>query len=97
MALLTIENLTKTFTVGQGEEPIGPTEGRIAFGDQKTDALDPAGHRALRARMQSVFQNSVGSLNLRRTLHQTADEPTGITMVSQRHPCPRHVLECVRV
>ena len=94
MALLTVENHTKTFTVGQGEEPIGPTEGRIALGDRQPNTLDPAG---LRTRMRYVFQNSVGPLNLSRTLHQTADEPTGITMVSQRHPCPCHVLECVRV
>ena len=94
MALLTVENLTRIVTVGQGEEPIEPTDGRVALGDRQPSALDPAG---LRARMRYVFQNSVGSLNLSRTLHQTADEPTGITMVSQRHPCPRHVLECVRV
>ena len=88
MALLTVENFTRIFTVGQGEEPIGPTEGGIASGDRRTNALDPAGLRALRARIQSVFQNSVGSLDLSRTLHQTVDEPTGITMVGQRHPAP---------
>ena len=99
MALLTVENLTKIFTVGKGEELIAvnnvsfalergetlglvgesgsgkttvgrcvlrliePTEGRIALGDQEISELDPAGLRALRARMQLVFQDPFGSLN----------------------------------
>ena len=104
MALLTVENLTKIFTVGKDEDLIAvnnvsftlergetlglvgesgsgkttvgrcvlrliePTEGRIALGDQQISELDPAGLRALRARMQLVFQDPFGSLNPRLTV-----------------------------
>ena len=114
MALLTVENLTKIFTVGKGEELIAvnnvsfalergetlglvgesgsgkttvgrcvlrliePTEGRIALGDQEISELDPAGLRALRARMQLVFQDPFGSLNPRLTVYQTVDEPLAL-------------------
>ena len=114
MALLTVENLTKIFTVGKGEELIAvnnvsfalergetlglvgesgsgkttvgrcvlrliePTEGRIALGDQEISELDPAGLRALRARMQLVFQDPFGSLNPMLTVYQTVDEPLAL-------------------
>ena len=125
MALLTVENLTKIFTVGKDEDLIAvnnvsftlergetlglvgesgsgkttvgrcvlrliePTEGRIALGDQEISELDPAGLRALRARMQLVFQDPFGSLNPRLTVYQTVDEPLALHGVRRAERRPR--------
>ncbi len=111
MALLRVENLTKVFTVGKGDDLIAvndvsfelergetlglvgesgsgkttvgrcvlrliePTKGRILLGDQEITGLDTPALRALRARMQLVFQDPFGSLNPRLTVFQTVSEP----------------------
>ena len=114
MALLEVENLTKIFTVGHGDDLIAvnnvsftlergetlglvgesgsgkttvgrcvlrliePTKGRIALGGAEISDLAPDRLRALRARMQLVFQDPFGSLNPRLTAFQTVDEPLAL-------------------
>ena len=114
MALLEVENLTKIFTVGHGDDLIAvnnvsftlergetlglvgesgsgkttvgrcvlrliePTKGRIALGGAEISDLAPNRLRALRARMQLVFQDPFGSLNPRLTAFQTVDEPLAL-------------------
>ena len=125
MALLTVENLTKIFTVGKDEDLIAvnnvsfalergetlglvgesgsgkttvgrcvlrliePTEGRIALDGEEISTLDPAGLRALRARMQLVFQDPFGSLNPRLTVYQTVDEPLSLHGMGRTERRPR--------
>ena len=125
MALLEVENLTKIFTVGHGDELIAvndvsfalergetlglvgesgsgkttvgrcvlrliePTAGRIALGGEEISGLAPDRLRALRARMQLVFQDPFGSLNPRLTVFQTVDEPLALHGAERAKRRPR--------
>ena len=57
---------------------IEPTAGRVAFEGRDVLALPPAELRALRRRMQIVFQDPYGSLNPRMTVRRTLREPLEI-------------------
>lgn len=50
---------------------IEPTSGHIYFDDTETTALDRGALKALRRRMQMIFQDPHGSLNPRRTVSDT--------------------------
>ena len=52
-----------------------PTSGRILFEGQDMAALGPAALRALRARVQIVFQDPYASLNPRMSVHDIVTEP----------------------
>jgi oligopeptide/dipeptide ABC transporter ATP-binding protein len=55
-----------------------PDGGRVVVDGADVFALRPAELRALRRRMQIVFQDPYGSLNPRMTVHQTLAEPLAI-------------------
>ena len=57
---------------------IEPTAGRVTFEGRDVLALRPAELRALRRRMQIVFQDPYGSLNPRMTVRGTLREPLEI-------------------
>ena len=52
-----------------------PTSGRILFEGQDLAQLSPAALRALRARVQIVFQDPYASLNPRMSVHDSVTEP----------------------
>ena len=52
-----------------------PTSGRILFEGQDLAQLSPAALRALRARVQIVFQDPYASLNPRMSVHDIVTEP----------------------
>jgi ABC-type oligopeptide transport system ATPase subunit len=52
-----------------------PTSGRILFEGQDMATLGPAALRALRARVQIVFQDPYASLNPRMSVHDIVTEP----------------------
>jgi oligopeptide/dipeptide ABC transporter ATP-binding protein len=52
-----------------------PTSGRILFDGQDVTALDPTGMKAMRRRMQIVFQDPYASLNPRRTVEEIVGLP----------------------
>ena len=52
-----------------------PTSGRIRFDGQDFAALSPAALRAMRARIQIVFQDPFASLNPRMSVHDIVTEP----------------------
>ena len=52
-----------------------PTSGRILFEGQDMATLSPAALRALRARVQIVFQDPYASLNPRMSVHDIVTEP----------------------
>ncbi len=54
---------------------IEPNAGRIHLGDTDVPALDKHRLRAMRKRMQIIFQDPYSSLNPRRTIGQTLEEP----------------------
>ncbi len=53
----------------------GPTRGRVEFDGQDTKALDAGQTRALRRRMQMIFQDPYASLNPRWKVHDIVAEP----------------------
>ena len=53
----------------------GPTRGHVSFDGQDTRALDAAQTRALRRRMQMIFQDPYASLNPRWTVQDIVAEP----------------------
>ncbi|MGH2461783.1 MAG: ABC transporter ATP-binding protein [Chloroflexota bacterium] len=55
-----------------------PTEGEVRFQGQDLGSLDATGLRALRRRMQIVFQDPIASLNPRMTIGQIISEPLSV-------------------
>ncbi|MFM7532163.1 MAG: ATP-binding cassette domain-containing protein, partial [Rubrivivax sp.] len=55
-----------------------PTQGRVLLDGVDLHSLDAAGLRAMRARMQMVFQDPYGSLDPRRQVGQTVAEPLAV-------------------
>jgi oligopeptide/dipeptide ABC transporter ATP-binding protein len=55
-----------------------PDSGRIRFGGTDITALDPAGLKAMRRRMQIIFQNPYASLNPRKTVAQILARPLSL-------------------
>ena len=55
-----------------------PTAGALFLGDQNAATASPAQLRALRPRVQMVFQNPYASLNPRKTIAAALDEPLAI-------------------
>jgi peptide/nickel transport system ATP-binding protein len=55
-----------------------PTQGRVLLDGQDLHALAPQALRAVRARMQMVFQDPYGSLDPRRKVGQTVAEPLAV-------------------
>jgi len=52
-----------------------PTQGRVRFDGQDITALDPAAMKAMRRRMQIIFQDPYASLNPRRTVAEIVGLP----------------------
>jgi oligopeptide/dipeptide ABC transporter ATP-binding protein len=52
-----------------------PDRGRVRFGGTDITALDPASLKAMRRRMQIIFQNPYASLNPRKTVAQILAQP----------------------
>jgi oligopeptide transport system ATP-binding protein len=71
---------------------IEPDAGRVALEGQDVLALGPRELRALRRRMQIVFQDPYGSLNPRMTVRQTLAEPLAIHRIVGRAQVERRVL-----
>ena len=71
---------------------IEPDAGRVALEGQDVLALGPRELRALRRRMQIVFQDPYGSLNPRMTVRQTLAEPLAIHRIVSRAQVERRVL-----
>jgi oligopeptide/dipeptide ABC transporter ATP-binding protein len=71
---------------------IEPDAGRVALDGQDVLALRPRELRALRRRMQIVFQDPYGSLNPRMTVRQTLAEPLAIHRVVSRAQAERRIL-----
>ena len=72
---------------------VEPTAGRVLFDGADVFALDPGELRALRRRMQIVFQDPYGSLNPRMTVRQTLREPLEIHSLSAPSDTDRRVGE----
>jgi oligopeptide/dipeptide ABC transporter ATP-binding protein len=71
---------------------IEPDAGRVALDGQDVLALGPRELRALRRRMQIVFQDPYGSLNPRMTVRQTLAEPLTIHRIATRAQAERRIL-----
>jgi oligopeptide/dipeptide ABC transporter ATP-binding protein len=52
-----------------------PTSGRVTFGGADVTALDQAGLKAMRRRMQIIFQNPYASLNPRKSVAEILAQP----------------------
>ncbi|HET7296387.1 MAG TPA: oligopeptide/dipeptide ABC transporter ATP-binding protein [Gemmatimonadales bacterium] len=70
---------------------IEPDAGRVAFDGQDVRALAPRDLRALRRRMQVVFQDPYGSLNPRMTVRQTLAEPLAIHRIASGADAERRI------
>lgn len=81
---------------GSGKSTIGrlaigllePTQGRVAFDGHDLQALPAKDLRALRKRMQIIFQDPWGSLNPRHTIGRLLEEP--LLLHTQLTPAERH-------
>jgi oligopeptide/dipeptide ABC transporter ATP-binding protein len=60
-----------------------PDSGRIGFGGADVTALDQAGLKAMRRRMQIIFQNPYASLNPRKTVAQILAQPLRLHGLAQ--------------
>ena len=86
---------------GSGKTTVGravlrlepPTAGTVRFEGTDLATLDPAGLRALRRRMQIVFQDPFASLNPRRTVGASVAEGIEIHKLVPKHEIPERVAE----
>ena len=79
---------------------IEPTEGRITFAGAQVDTMSANQLRALRPRVQMVFQEPYDSLNPRMRIRKIVEEPIllgGDMTPVQRHDRVAEVLEMVRL
>ena len=102
------ETLALVGESGSGKTTVGrcilrliePTEGRITFDGAQVDTMSADQLRALRPRVQMVFQEPYDSLNPRMRIRKIVEEPIllGSDMTpAQRHDRVAEVLEMVRL
>ena len=102
------ETLALVGESGSGKTTVGrcilrliePTEGRIRFAGAQVDTMSADQLRALRPRMQMVFQEPYDSLNPRMRIRKIVEEPillSGDMTPAQRHDRVAEVLEMVRL
>ena len=101
------ETLALVGESGSGKTTVGrcilrliePTEGRITFAGAQVDTMSANQLRALRPRVQMVFQEPYDSLNPRMRIRKIVEEPIllgGDMTPAQRHDRVAEVLEMVR-
>ena len=102
------ETLALVGESGSGKTTVGrcilrliePTEGRITFAGAQVDTMSANQLRALRPRVQMVFQEPYDSLNPRMRIRKIVEEPIllgGDMTPAQRHDQVAEVLEMVRL
>ena len=102
------ETLALVGESGSGKTTVGrcilrliePTEGRIRFAGAQVDTMSADQLRALRPRVQMVFQEPYDSLNPRMRIRKIVEEPIllgGDMTPAQRHDRVAEVLEMVRL
>ena len=102
------ETLALVGESGSGKTTVGrcilrliePTEGRIRFAGAQVDTMSANQLRALRPRVQMVFQEPYDSLNPRMRIRKIVEEPIllgGDMTPTQRHDRVAEVLEMVRL
>ena len=102
------ETLALVGESGSGKTTVGrcilrliePTEGRIRFAGAQVDTMSANQLRALRPRVQMVFQEPYDSLNPRMRIRKIVEEPIllgGDMTPAQRHDRVAEVLEMVRL
>ena len=102
------ETLALVGESGSGKTTVGrcilrliePTEGRITFAGAQVDTMSADQLRALRPRVQMVFQEPYDSLNPRMRIRKIVEEPIllgGDKTPAQRHDRVAEVLEMVRL
>ena len=102
------ETLALVGESGSGKTTVGrcilrliePTEGRIRFAGAQVDTMSANQLRALRPRVQMVFQEPYDSLNPRMRIRKIVEEPIllgGDKTPAQRHDRVAEVLEMVRL
>ena len=102
------ETLALVGESGSGKTTVGrcilrliePTEGRITFAGAQVDTMSANQLRALRPRVQMVFQEPYDSLNPRMRIRKIVEEPIllgGDMTPAQRHDRVADVLEMVRL
>ncbi|MFP1645517.1 ABC transporter ATP-binding protein, partial [Pontitalea aquivivens] len=76
-----------------------PTTGKVTFDGTDVTALDPAGLKAMRRRMQIIFQDPYASLNPRRTVAQIVGLPLKLHGLAQTDDEARAIVAriCERV
>jgi oligopeptide/dipeptide ABC transporter ATP-binding protein len=72
---------------------IDPSAGRVVFDGVDLSTLDPAALRAMRRRMQFVFQDPLGSLDPRMSAGAIVEEPLLVHGIGERDERERAVLE----
>jgi peptide/nickel transport system ATP-binding protein len=72
---------------------VEPSAGRVLFDGVDLRTLPPGRLRRLRRDFQMVFQDSQGSLDPRRNVRQTLEEPLRIHSLADRRTVPRRVAE----
>jgi len=74
-----------------------PTSGEILFEGESILSLEPEQLRALRKKMQIIFQDPFSSLNPRKTVSQIIGEPLLIHGVKNRHERNERVVDLLNV
>ena len=74
-----------------------PTSGHVYFEDVDLTTLDEGELRALRPRMQMIFQDSVASLNPRHSVGKIIGEPMRINNVGTEREVQKRVLELMEL
>lgn len=64
---------------------VEPTEGKILFDGENLETISPKKLRALRRRMQIIFQDPYGSLNPRMQIKQIIGEPLRLHRMVPKH------------